>query len=101
MPTHDPARDKKGPAVGVVLIGDAYTQARSMIMGMIGAAHAAAAMVADGATWEGDESILIPPAAKPHALRMAEIWRRAAAQSEGRESPVTRREPTPSAVARA
>jgi hypothetical protein len=101
MPTHDSARDEKGPAIGVILIGDAYAQARSMIMAMMGKAHEAAAMVADGAIWEGDENILIPPAAKPHALRMAAIWERAAAQFEAGEFPVNRGEPTPSATARA
>jgi len=101
MPMHDRAQEKAGLAAGVVLIDDAYVRPASMIMGMLGAAHAAAAMVADGAIWEGDESILIPPAAKPHALRMAEIWRRAAAQFEEDKRPFKPSEPSPSARAQA
>lgn len=101
MPTHDLARDEKGPAIAFVAIDEGYTRALSMVMAMMGAAHEAAAMIADGAIWEGDESILIPPGAKPHALRMAGIWRRAAAQSGDGEAPVNRGEPTPSAIARA
>jgi hypothetical protein len=62
---------------------------------MMSVAHEAAARVAEGAMWEGDEEILIPPAARAHALRMAAIWRNVADQLQNVVKPVSGGEPTP------
>lgn len=98
MRAHDP-RQTQGPHVDVVLIGDAYVRPESMVAAMMAAAHQAAVRVADGAVWEGDDDIVIPPAAKPHALRMAAIWRRAADHLQGCIEPVSGGEPSPDAGA--
>jgi len=84
----------RGRRVDVVLIDDVYTEPRSMVAAMMAAAHAAAAEVAGGGVWEGDEEILIPPAVRPHALRMATIWWRAADQLQKYDS-IKRDEPAP------
>ena len=102
MPAHDCTERSWDLLEGAtVLIGGAYSRPASMVAAMMAAAHEAAAMVAGGARWEGDEDILIPPAARPHALRMAEIWRRAADQLERRDAPLKWGEPAPCARARA
>lgn len=89
----------QGPETGVVLIDEAYFRPGSVMAAMMAAAHEAAARVAEGAVWEGDESILIPPAARPHALRMAEIWRRVADQLQDGMGSVSAGEPSPDAGA--
>lgn len=85
--------------VGVVLIDDGYLRPKSIVAAMMAAAHEAAVMVADGAVWEGDEDVLIPPAAKPHAVRMSKIWRRAADHLEGCDDRLSGGEPAPGAGA--
>lgn len=83
----------------VVLIDDVYGKPESILAAMLAAANRAAALVAEGLEWEGDESILIPPAAKPHALRMAAIWQRAADHLQGGERSVSRGERSPDRTA--
>lgn len=89
----------QGPETSVVLIDEAYVRPDSMVAGMKAAAHEAAGRVAEGMTWEGDESILIPPAARAHALRMAQIWRQVADQLQDGIGRISGGEPPPDASA--
>lgn len=98
MRAHD-FKPKGGPHVGVVLIDEAYVGPHSVVAALMSAAYEAAARVAEGAMWEGDEEILIPPAARPHALRMAAIWRSAADHLQNCVEPVSGGEPAPVASA--
>jgi hypothetical protein len=69
--------------IGVMLIDDNYSKPHAIIAAMMAAAHEAAAQIADGAAWETDEEIAVGPSAKPHALRMAQVWRYAANHLQG------------------
>lgn len=95
MPEHD-THQSRGPVIGFVPIDEAYRSPDSVVAAMMSAAQEAAARVAEGATWEGDEEILIPPAARPHCLKMAAIWRYAADHLQSSGGRFTRGdEPTP------